>query len=59
MDVAPADVAAATARAISSVPLANAGISKTPIGPFHTMVFAFAISAEYAAIVFGPMSSPI
>src|SRR5207253_4061182 len=45
MDVAPESVAAATAFAISSVPLANAGISKTPIGPFHTMVFALAISA--------------
>src|SRR5271157_3158534 len=45
MDMAPAVVAAATALAISSVPLANAGISNTPIGPFHTMVLDFAISA--------------
>src|SRR6266446_4641426 len=45
IDVAPESVAAATAFAISSVPLANAGISNTPIGPFQTMVFALAISA--------------
>src|SRR5215468_7255502 len=59
IEVAPDAVALATAFAISSVPLANAGISNTPIGPFHTIVLAFAISALYAAIVFGPMSSPI
>src|SRR5438309_9166581 len=33
-------VAAATALATSRVPLAKAGISKTPIGPFQTMVLA-------------------
>src|SRR5579864_8144967 len=59
MEVAPAVVAAATALATSSVPFANAGISKTPMGPFHTMVLALPISATYAAIVFGPMSKPI
>src|SRR5208283_1327371 len=59
IEVAPAVVAAATALAISSVPVANAGISNTPIGPFHTMVLALASSALYAAIVFGPMSRPI
>src|SRR4029077_13958929 len=45
IDVAPESVAFATAFAISSVPWANAGISNPPIGPFQTMVFAFAISA--------------
>ena len=30
----------ATARAMAFVPFANAGISNTPIGPFHTTVFA-------------------
>src|SRR5277367_1932540 len=35
MEVAPAVVAAATALAISRVPLAKAGISNTPMGPFH------------------------
>ena len=29
-----------TARAIAFVPVANAGISNTPIGPFQTTVFA-------------------
>src|SRR2546429_3439823 len=37
IEVAPAFVALATALAISSVPLANDGISNTPIGPFHTI----------------------
>ena len=46
IEIAPAEVAAATALAISSVPRANAGISKTPIGPFQTMVFAAAIAEE-------------
>src|SRR4051812_2918471 len=31
---------AATARAMALVPVANASISNTPIGPFHTTVFA-------------------
>src|SRR5262249_43681524 len=46
IDVAPAVVAAATALAISSVPLAKAGISKTPIGPFQIIILALAISAQ-------------
>src|SRR5260370_42152661 len=57
MEVATAEVAAATAFAISSVPFANAGISKTPIGPFQTIVFPLAISALYAAIVFCDVSA--
>jgi len=35
---APAFVCCATARASASVPLANASISNTPIGPFQTIV---------------------
>ena len=35
---------AATARATALVPAANASISKTPIGPFQTTVFASAMS---------------
>src|SRR3954468_8278627 len=50
---------AATACATALVPFANASISNTPIGPFHTTVLASAIAAVYAAIVAGPMSSPI
>src|SRR6266568_1805718 len=38
---------AATARATASVPSANCGISKTPIGPFQTMVFESAMTAAY------------
>src|SRR5882672_10053062 len=56
IEVAPRAVAAATARAISSVPFANAGISNTPIGPFHTIVFARASSALNFITVSGPMS---
>src|ERR1700676_4596114 len=59
MEVAPALVAAATALAISSVPFANAGVSKTPMGPFHTMVLAPEISAAKAGAVLGPISRPI
>jgi len=49
----------ATALAIALVPVANASISKTPIGPFHTTVFASAMSASYALVVAGPMSTPM
>ena len=49
---------AATARATALVPAANASISKTPIGPFQTTVFASAIDASYAVMVAGPMSTP-
>src|ERR1700686_1378155 len=47
MEVAPPSVALATALAMASGPFANAGISKTPIGRFYTIVFAYAISAPY------------
>src|SRR5271157_2866307 len=49
----------ATACAIFFVPLANASISKTPIGPFHTMVRARPISLANSSTDFGPMSSAI
>src|ERR1017187_3402364 len=49
----------ATASAIFLVPLANASISKTPIGPFHTMVRALPISVQNNSIDLGPMSSAI
>src|SRR5262245_1787232 len=41
-------VASATARAIAVVPSAKRLSSKMPIGPFHRIVFALAISAAYA-----------
>ena len=46
----------ATAWAMALVPLAKAGISKTPMGPFQTMVLASAISLEKSAMDLGPMS---
>src|SRR5215469_16835076 len=49
----------ATASAIFFVPFANASISKTPIGPFHTIVRAASISLVNSSIVFGPISSAI
>src|SRR6185295_15387989 len=38
----------ATALAIATVPLSNGGFSKTPMGPFHTIVFAVAIDCAKA-----------
>src|SRR5208283_1910138 len=49
----------ATASAIFFVPLANASISNTPMGPFHTIVRAIAISLANSSTDFGPMSSAI
>src|SRR3977135_2340604 len=48
----------ATARATALVPAAKASISKTPIGPFQTTVFALARTFSYARAVAGPMSTP-
>src|SRR5229473_618904 len=59
IEMAPLSVAAATALATSSVPLAKMGISNTPMGPFQTMVFAAAIFWRKVSMVFGPMSRPI
>jgi hypothetical protein len=49
----------ATACAILKVPFEKPGTSNTPIGPFHTIVFARAISSEKRRTVYGPMSNPI
>ena len=49
----------ATAWAMALVPLAKAGISKTPMGPFQMMVLASAISLLKSAMDLGPMSSAI
>src|SRR5262249_19379704 len=48
----------ATAAATAFVPLANASISNTPIGPFQTTVFASLMNDAYAALVSGPISTP-
>ena len=55
---APCAVAAATASATAFVPASNGGISKTPIGPFHTTVPAPRMISTYRLAVSGPMSSP-
>src|ERR1039458_4594732 len=49
---------AATALAIALVPTANVGNSKTPAGPFHTMVRAVETTSSIAAMDLGPMSRP-
>ena len=41
------------------VPFAKAGNSKTPMGPFHTIVPAPLTAAQNALLVSGPMSMPI
>src|SRR5215470_7160473 len=51
--------APATARASARVPAAKAGRSKTPMGPFHTIVRAPPRAAVKRSTVWGPMSSPI
>src|SRR3984893_15453915 len=55
--VAPAF--SARASAIWKVPLAKGGNSKTPMGPFQTMVRARATSSENVSIDCGPISSAI
>ena len=50
---------AATASATALVPASNGGVSNTPIGPFHTTVFAPASRSQKTFTVAGPMSSPI
>src|SRR5215831_607805 len=52
IDVAPPAVAAATAFAMPNVPCANGGRSNIPIGPFHTIVLAAAISRPKSSTLF-------
>ena len=59
MEMAPLSVASAAVWAMARVPRANAGFSKTPMGPFQTMVQARANSAENTTMLWGPMSRPI
>ena len=46
------------ASATASVPLAKAGNSNTPIGPFQITVPASATAEQYSFTVSGPMSRP-
>ena len=48
----------ASAFATVSVPFANLGISKHPIGPFHTTVLASFTASLKILAVSGPISSP-
>ena len=41
------------------VPVAKVGNSKTPMGPFHTIVPAPLVAAQKSSTVLGPMSMPI
>src|SRR5208337_4772709 len=52
--VAPCDVASAIASAIAFVDAENLSNSKTPGGPFQTMVFARRIASQKRADDFGP-----
>ena len=49
----------ASFKAMAFVPFAKLGISNTPMGPFHTTVFAPSNALENSSMVFGPMSKPI
>mmetsp|Transcript_44070 Transcript_44070/g.91056 ORF Transcript_44070/g.91056 Transcript_44070/m.91056 type:complete len:293 (-) Transcript_44070:268-1146(-) len=44
---------------ITLVPVSKAAISKTPMGPFQTMVLLLAIVAEFKALLSGPQSRPM
>ena len=48
----------ASAFATASVPCAKFGISKQPIGPFHTTVLASFTASQKIFSVSGPISSP-
>ena len=48
----------ASAFATAMVPFASTGFSNTPIGPFHTTVFADLTALAKSSCVLGPMSSP-
>ena len=45
--------------AMAFVPVAKVGNSKTPMGPFHTIVPAPLVAAQKSSTVLGPMSMPI
>mmetsp|Transcript_8362 Transcript_8362/g.23060 ORF Transcript_8362/g.23060 Transcript_8362/m.23060 type:complete len:203 (+) Transcript_8362:151-759(+) len=57
-EMAPAAVTSTILSIILLVPASNAPISKTPMGPFHTMVLDLARAASFSSMDFGPMSRP-
>mmetsp|Transcript_73480 Transcript_73480/g.195277 ORF Transcript_73480/g.195277 Transcript_73480/m.195277 type:complete len:210 (-) Transcript_73480:862-1491(-) len=56
--IAPPSVTSTILSIIRLVPASNAPISNTPIGPFQTIVFDFAMAASLSSMDFGPMSRP-
>merc|ERR1719343_189526 len=56
---APLPVTSTILSIIDLVPASNLPISKTPIGPFHTIVFDLAMAAAFLAIDSGPQSKPM
>uniref|UniRef100_A0A7C8Z1M2 Uncharacterized protein n=1 Tax=Opuntia streptacantha TaxID=393608 RepID=A0A7C8Z1M2_OPUST len=57
--VTPFSLSSANFFAMASVPIANLSNSKTPIGPFHMMVWVFSKASLKVLIESGPMSNPI
>src|SRR2546422_247719 len=55
--VVPRRVASTIASATARVPASNGGCSKTPIGPFHTTVFAWSRRARKSKRVVSSMSN--
>merc|ERR1719210_957600 len=58
-EIAPAAVTSTILSIILLVPASKGPISKTPIGPFQTIVLDLAMAASLSSIDFGPMSKPI
>ena len=54
---APLSQTSATEWARSMVPTPNGGVSKTPIGPFHKIVWALSITFLKVVAVSGPISN--
>jgi len=44
---------------IAKLPVLKGSYSKTPYGPFHTMVFALEMASLFLLLVKGPESNPI
>ena len=56
--VDPFDVALTTASSIDFVPFEKFSHSKTPAGPFQTIVLALSITGENSFMLAGPISKP-
>lgn len=56
--VDPFDVALTTASSIDFVPFEKFSHSKTPAGPFQTIVLALSMTGENSFMLAGPISKP-